>query len=77
MILPRAGMGSLLPYISVLKFDIRNYTLAQIQDYLRTRKSLTHHIKYLAEKVETKEEFKRYRDAGFSLFRVTFSVALK
>ncbi|MEW5497022.1 HDOD domain-containing protein [Enterobacter cloacae] len=61
-----------LPYISVLKFDVRNYTLAQIQDYLRTRKSLTHHIKYLAEKVETKEEFKRYRDAGFSLFQGYF-----
>ena len=61
-----------LPYISILKFDVRNYTLAQIQDYLKARKDLTRHIKYLAEKVETKEEFKHYREAGFSLFQGYF-----
>jgi EAL and modified HD-GYP domain-containing signal transduction protein len=46
-----------LPYISILKFDVRNYTLAQIKQYLKSRKHLTAHIKYLAEKIETKEEF--------------------
>lgn len=61
-----------LPYISIIKFDVQNYTLAQIQNYLSERKSLTGHIKYLAEKIETKEEFKQYSDAGFSLFQGYF-----
>ncbi|BBS36780.1 EAL and HDOD domain-containing protein [Enterobacter cloacae complex sp. 2024EL-00215] len=61
-----------LPYISILKFDVRNNTLEQIENYLQQRKKLTGHIKYLAEKVETKEEFKKYRDAGFSLFQGYF-----
>lgn len=61
-----------LPYISVLKFDVRNYTLAQIKQYLASRKKETAHIKYLAEKIETKEEFIRFRDEGFSLFQGYF-----
>ncbi|WP_414149629.1 EAL and HDOD domain-containing protein [Enterobacter sp. BNK-18] len=61
-----------LPYISIIKFDVQNYTLAQIQNYLSERKSLTGNIKYLAEKIETKEEFKQYSDAGFSLFQGYF-----
>ena len=61
-----------LPYISIIKFDVQNYTLAQIKNYLSERKSLTGHIKYLAEKIETKEEFKQYSDAGFSLFQGYF-----
>ena len=39
-----------LPYISIIKFDVQNYTLAQIQNYLSERKSLIGHIKYLARK---------------------------
>jgi len=61
-----------LPYISVLKFDVRNNTFEQIEHYLKQRKNLTGHIKYLAEKVETKEEFQKYRNAGFSLFQGYF-----
>lgn len=33
-----------LPYISILKFDVRNYTLAKIKEYLKVRKHLTGHI---------------------------------
>ena len=58
-----------LPYISILKFDVRNNTLEQIKDYLSQRENMMGDIKYLAEKVETKEEFNKYRDAGFSLFQ--------
>lgn len=65
-------MGCFLPYISILKFDVRNYTLAQIKQYLKERKHLTGHIKYLAEKIETKEEFSQYREEGFSLFQGYF-----
>ena len=61
-----------LPYISILKFDVQNNTLAQIQSYLQSRKAQTAHVQYLAEKVETKEEFKIYRDAGFTLFQGYF-----
>ena len=61
-----------LPYISILKFDVQNNTLAQIQGYLQSRKAQTAHVQYLAEKVETKEEFKIYRDAGFTLFQGYF-----
>ena len=67
-----ASPDAFLPYISVLKFDIRNYTLAQIKEYLASRKKETAHIKYLAEKIETKEEFIRFRDEGFSLFQGYF-----
>lgn len=61
-----------LPYISILKFDVRNNTLAQIERYLAERKNLTMHIQYLAEKVETKAEFKIYLKAGFTLFQGYF-----
>lgn len=61
-----------LPYISVLKFDVRNNTLEQINDYLRERRNQTRHINYLAEKIETKEEFNKYRNAGFALFQGYF-----
>ncbi|MEH0885676.1 HDOD domain-containing protein [Enterobacter sp. UNJFSC 003] len=61
-----------LPYISILKFDVRNNTLAQIECYLAERKNLTMHIQYLAEKVETKAEFKIYLKAGFTLFQGYF-----
>ncbi|TCB91767.1 EAL and HDOD domain-containing protein [Enterobacter wuhouensis] len=61
-----------LPYISILKFDVQNNTLAQIQGYLQSRNAQTAHVQYLAEKVETKEEFKIYRDAGFTLFQGYF-----
>lgn len=61
-----------LPYISILKFDVQNNTFEQIENYLQSRKSLTGHIKYLAEKVETKAEFIIYRDAGFTLFQGYF-----
>lgn len=61
-----------LPYISILKFDVQNNTFEQIENYLQSRKSLTGHIKYLAEKVETKTEFIIYRDAGFTLFQGYF-----
>jgi EAL and modified HD-GYP domain-containing signal transduction protein len=67
-----AEWDAFLPYISILKFDVRNNTLAQIENYLQPRKNLTGHIKYLAEKVETKEEFEKYREAGFTLFQGYF-----
>ena len=61
-----------LPYISILKFDVQNNTLAQIQGYLQSRNAQTAHVQYLAEKVETKAEFIIYRDAGFTLFQGYF-----
>ena len=61
-----------LKYISVIKFDIREKTYDEIAGYLREKRHLFHCIKFLAEKVETNEEFERYRQAGFVLFQGFF-----
>ncbi|ALR76780.1 EAL and HDOD domain-containing protein [[Enterobacter] lignolyticus] len=61
-----------LPYVSVIKFDIRKNTPDEIFQYINERKPLLSHIQFLAEKVETQEEYRKYRAAGFSLFQGFF-----
>jgi EAL and modified HD-GYP domain-containing signal transduction protein len=56
-------------YISVIKFDVREKTYHEIDRYLTEKKHLLHGIKFLAEKVETREEFELYSQAGFVLFQ--------
>lgn len=59
-------------YISVIKFDVREKTYHEIDRYLTEKKHLLHGIKFLAEKVETREEFELYSQAGFVLFQGFF-----
>ena len=72
MISPLRQNGMFLPYISILKFDVRNYTLAQIKAYLKVRKHLTGHIKYLAEKLRLKRNSTNTETRDFPFFRAIF-----
>lgn len=61
-----------LEYISVIKFDIRSKSSDEILEYISTKSHLLGGIKFLAEKVETKEEFYLYSNSGFDLFQGFF-----
>ena len=57
-------------HIHIIKFDITTYSLSQAAMYI---KSLTNYnIKFLAEKVETYEEFNTAKEYGFDLFQGYF-----
>jgi EAL and modified HD-GYP domain-containing signal transduction protein len=61
-----------LRYISVIKFDIRENSYQDILHYINTKKDRLKATEFLAEKVETKEQFDLYRRAGFSFFQGYF-----
>lgn len=61
-----------LEYISVIKFDIRDKSGEEILEYINTKRHLLDGITFLAEKVESKEEFDFYSNAGFALFQGFF-----
>ncbi|MFO6425012.1 EAL and HDOD domain-containing protein [Motilimonas sp. KMU-193] len=59
-----------LPYISIIKFDIRMSSFDEIRKVI----ALTQHhsIKYLAEKVETVDEFEQVKKLGIEMFQGYF-----
>ncbi len=59
-----------LPYISIIKFDIRTVSIQTAEEFM-TRSSNTN-IRFLAEKVETYEEFEQAKRAGFDYFQGYF-----
>ncbi|MBA5762443.1 EAL domain-containing protein [Vibrio sp. 404] len=59
-----------LPYISIIKFDIRTVSIQKAEAFI-TRSSNTN-IRFLAEKVETNEEFEQAKRAGFDYFQGYF-----
>lgn len=61
-----------LPYISIIKFDIRAKSYDEITQYIRANRHRLRDVKFLAEKVETKEEFEAYKEYGFHLFQGYF-----
>ncbi|WP_413693629.1 EAL and HDOD domain-containing protein [Pseudoalteromonas sp. KJ10-2] len=63
------------PYIDIIKFDITTYSLDKAAAYLK--KLAVYDIKFLAEKVESYEEFHQAKAAGFELFQGYFLVNLK
>ncbi|OSN09912.1 diguanylate phosphodiesterase [Lonsdalea iberica] len=59
-----------LPYVDIIKFDLQQSTFEEIGRYIST---LRHkHLSYLAEKVETNEQFLRVKAMGFTLFQGYF-----
>lgn len=59
-----------LPYVSMIKFDIRVISIAKAAIFIQ---SLRHYkIEFLAEKVETYEEFEQTLEAGFDYFQGYF-----
>ncbi|MGD8109035.1 EAL and HDOD domain-containing protein [Vibrio sp. TRT 17S01] len=67
---PSVEWKAFLPYISVIKFDIRIVPIAKAAIFIQKLK--TSKILFLAEKVETHEEFQQAKDAGFDYFQGYF-----
>lgn len=59
-----------LPFVNVVKFDVQEMSEARIRALLPEMKA--HKVKLVAEKVETYEEFERFRDLGFDYFQGYF-----
>ncbi|WP_394247311.1 EAL and HDOD domain-containing protein [Vibrio profundi] len=67
---PSKAWKRFLPYVSIIKFDIRLVPIAKASMFMSTLKGLD--IEFLAEKVETYEEYQQANDAGFSYFQGYF-----
>lgn len=65
-------MGRFLPYIDVIKFDFRISKHSDIADYIAAHKDQYPKLRYLAEKIETNEEFEEAIKMGCSLFQGYF-----
>lgn len=61
-----------LPYVSIIKFDVRVNTPDEIQQYMQDKADLLEGTVFLAEKVETLEEYECYRSLGCTLFQGHF-----
>ena len=61
-----------LPYIDVIKFDFRISKHSDIADYIAAHKDQYPKLRYLAEKIETNEEFEEAIKMGCSLFQGYF-----
>lgn len=59
-----------LPYIAIIKFDIRVIPVAKAARFIQRLDGT--HIEFLAEKVETYEEYEQARAAGFTMFQGYF-----
>lgn len=64
--------NAFIPYIDIIKFDVHESTLQEIQSYIFHNKDLLKDTVFLAEKVETIEEFETYKNMGFTLFQGHF-----
>lgn len=64
------GWARFLPYVDILKFDIRKHSAELIAQYISRNK--LEKMTLLAEKVESQEEFQAFKSLGFSLFQGYF-----
>lgn len=63
----------LLPYVDMIKVDIKETNILRINKYLRRLKDINcTHIKLLAEKVENAQEFEQLKMLGFEYFQGYF-----
>ncbi|NLS11434.1 EAL domain-containing protein [Vibrio sp. SM6] len=68
--IPSKAWMRFMPYIDMIKIDIRTFPLEKAETFIR---SLAHtKIKFLAEKVETYDEFQIALNAGFDYFQGYF-----
>lgn len=68
--IPHYQWQPFLPYISIIKFDIRSISIEQAALFIQKNKH--HNILFLAEKVETHEEFQQALAADFDYFQGYF-----
>lgn len=61
-----------LPYVSIIKFDVRVNTAQEIKHYIQDKADLLEGTVFLAEKVETLEEYECFRQVGCTLFQGHF-----
>ena len=61
-----------LPYITILKFDVKANTFDEINGFLKRHALQLGKKNLLAEKVETYDQFQQYKDQGFHLFQGYF-----
>lgn len=61
-----------LPFIHIIKFDVRNNTPEEIGGYIQGKAHLLRDTLFLAEKVETQQEYECYRNLGCTLFQGHF-----
>jgi EAL and modified HD-GYP domain-containing signal transduction protein len=59
-----------LDIVDIIKFDIRAFSISKAELFIATHRKLP--IKYIAEKVETYEEFHQAKAAGFDFFQGYF-----
>ncbi|ELR67382.1 Putative signal transduction protein [Photobacterium marinum] len=69
---PHTAWNRFLPYIHIIKFDIRATPIAKASFFIRHQKTKYSKMQFLAEKVENHEEFIAAREAGFDLFQGFF-----
>lgn len=68
--IPNRAWKPFLPYVSIIKFDIRLIPVDKAKVFMQ--KLAGTHIEFLAEKVETYEEFEQAKQAGFTYFQGYF-----
>ncbi len=59
-----------LPYVSIIKVDVRMFNMLQISKYLR--RIAKYPVTLLAEKVETADEYEQLKQLGFDLYQGYF-----
>lgn len=64
--------NAFLPFVDIIKFDVRESTLQEIQSYILHHRTMLGETRFLAEKVETIEEFETCKNMGFTLFQGHF-----
>lgn len=69
---PSEAWNRFLPYVHFVKFDIQVTPIAKAGFFIRRQRDRVEHLKFLAEKVETHEEFEAAHEAGFDLFQGYF-----
>ncbi len=70
---PSKAWKRFLPYVSIIKFDIRLISIAKASTFMNTLKDLN--IEFLAEKVELTKNTKKQSKPGLTIFKATFSVS--
>lgn len=68
--IPSKQWLAFLPYIDIIKFDIRTYSIEKAKDFIA--RFANGKIRFLAEKVETMEEFELAKQVGFDYFQGYF-----
>lgn len=69
--IPNEKWNRFLPFVHIIKFDIRIISIATASRFIHAYKKTTA-LQFLAEKVETQEEYQQAYDAGFDYFQGFF-----